>query len=156
MAQRAHYGRRIAKWIGLFLCLLVLVACIASIFWMVVWSDGRGHAGGLLRGGAAVYVEADFVERWNRLDRGWIVQREAQSVLWWPDCDGEVRGDLFTIPAWIPLALLLVPTACLWWFDRRRIPPGHCRCGYDLSGLCPATPCAECGRTGAPSPTPAP
>jgi len=45
----------------------------------------------------------------------------------------------------LPLALFGVPTAYLWYRDRRRFPPGHCpSCGYNLtgnqSGVCP-----ECG-----------
>lgn len=50
-----------------------------------------------------------------------------------------------TVPCWIPLLLVAIPTAILWWLDRRRIPPGHCqRCGYDLTGNVTGV-CSECG-----------
>lgn len=50
-----------------------------------------------------------------------------------------------TVPLWIPFLLLAVPTARLWWLDRRRMPPGHCpRCGYDLTGNVSGR-CPECG-----------
>ncbi len=49
------------------------------------------------------------------------------------------------LPIWAPLLVIAVPTAMLFWRDRRRIAPGHCRkCDYNLrgnvSGVCP-----ECG-----------
>lgn len=52
---------------------------------------------------------------------------------------------VIVMPLWMCLVLPVVPTAVLFWRDRRRIPPGHCRaCGYnltgDVSGVCP-----ECG-----------
>jgi hypothetical protein len=48
------------------------------------------------------------------------------------------------LPLWIPFVLLALPTAWLWYRDRRR-PPGSCpRCGYDLSGA-PSGLCPECG-----------
>jgi hypothetical protein len=49
-----------------------------------------------------------------------------------------------TIPLWLLFVLVLLPTAFLWYRDRR-IPPGHCRkCGYDLTGNVSGT-CPECG-----------
>ncbi len=49
------------------------------------------------------------------------------------------------LPLWLPIVLVMLPTAVLWYCDFRRKRPGHCRrCGYDLtkneSGRCP-----ECG-----------
>ena len=48
------------------------------------------------------------------------------------------------IPIWLALVVIALPTAILWYRDRRP-PKGHCQsCGYDLtgnvSGICP-----ECG-----------
>lgn len=55
-----------------------------------------------------------------------------------------IAGRLFILPLWIPFLLVAVPTGVLWWRDLRRTRPGHCRCGYNLtgntSGMCP-----ECG-----------
>ena len=49
------------------------------------------------------------------------------------------------LPLWIPFLLVTVPTAILWWRDRRRISPGHCqKCGYDLTGNVSGV-CPECG-----------
>ena len=45
------------------------------------------------------------------------------------------------VPLWFLTAIVSIPTAILWYRDRRQ-PPGHCQaCGYDLtgnvSGKCP-------------------
>jgi hypothetical protein len=49
------------------------------------------------------------------------------------------------IPLWILLALIALPTAGLWYIDRRRCPPGFCRhCGYNLTGNVSGR-CPECG-----------
>jgi len=54
-------------------------------------------------------------------------------------------GGLVVVPLWMSLGLVGVPTVVLWWRDRRRIPPGHCRkCGYNLTGNVSGV-CPECG-----------
>ena len=44
-----------------------------------------------------------------------------------------------------PTALIGMPMFYAWWCDRRRVLPGHCPCGYDLTGNVSGT-CSECGR----------
>jgi hypothetical protein len=56
---------------------------------------------------------------------------------------GGVMLDLY-VPLWIPLVVLLAPTAFLWYRDSRP-PLGYCPCGYNLAGLAPGTLCPECG-----------
>jgi hypothetical protein len=62
----------------------------------------------------------------------------------WPEFNNGPWGSNFTIPLWLPLLALLLPTLLLWYVDRRRFPPGHCRCGYNLTGLTSGR-CPECG-----------
>jgi len=53
--------------------------------------------------------------------------------------------DDFSVPLWGLFLVVALPTVFLWWRDRRRIPPGHCRnCGYDLTGNVSGV-CPECG-----------
>lgn len=53
---------------------------------------------------------------------------------------------VFQMSLGVPLLLFAVPTALLWWLDRRRSPPGHCRrCGYNLTGNVSGK-CPECGK----------
>lgn len=48
------------------------------------------------------------------------------------------------LPLWMPSAVLGALAAGLWWLDRSRVAPGHCRCGYDLTGNVSGR-CPECG-----------
>jgi len=80
------------------------------------------------------------------LRRRWGLQL---PIIWSPVLSSapypNVRWQVFYFPLWIPFLIFALPTAFVWYRDRRRIPVGHCgRCGYDLtkneSGVCP-----ECG-----------
>ena len=83
-------------------------------------------------------------------------RREWTYITWMPDDpytgtertrQGRPLPWAVVMPLWIPFVLVAVPTAYLWWRDRRRIPPGHCRnCGYNLTGNVSGT-CPECGQT---------
>jgi hypothetical protein len=56
------------------------------------------------------------------------------------------NGWIFGISVLYPVALTLLPTALLWYTDRRRARQGHCgSCGYDRAGLAPTAACPECG-----------
>ncbi len=56
-----------------------------------------------------------------------------------------MRFERWTVPLPFLLTIVAIPTAFLWYHDRRRPLSGHCKnCNYDLtaneSGKCP-----ECG-----------
>ena len=68
--------------------------------------------------------------RWNSTDFG-------RRSIWW-----------FFIPGWCPLTLAVLPTAWLWYTDRRAKPWQCAKCRYDLRGL-EGGVCPECGDTNA-------
>lgn len=68
-----------------------------------------------------------------------------EPVRWWPRNDPSLYVRFVSVPIWIPFVVCLLPTAILWWCDRRRIRPGGCsKCGYDLTGNVSGR-CPECG-----------
>jgi hypothetical protein len=74
----------------------------------------------------------------------------AGSERWPPTIVSDTWGYGVVFSVWVVAALLGVPTAALWIIDRRRVPPGHCPCGYNLtgnvSGVCPECGAAVAGR----------
>ncbi len=55
------------------------------------------------------------------------------------------KGARIDIPLWLPFLIMAIPTAFMFWRDRKRIPAGHCStCGYNLTGA-EHERCPECG-----------
>jgi hypothetical protein len=147
MTQRSGI-RRWIKWSGLGLSLLIAVIWAVSLFmwprlycnhwcaslykggFSVEWSDD------LLNEGLSFNVRAIQPRRWY-----W------QGMLPAP-YEGGFIGTITTgllIPLILPFLLVALPTAFLFWRDRRKIFHGYCqKCGFNLtgntSGICP-----ECG-----------
>ena len=116
--RRPSRLRRVAKWVGLGVCVLILSVWIASGFWVAEIGPPR----------CSVFVE-----------RGLL-------FLYWQDKSLAYHGGALA-PFWLLFIAAAIPTAILWDRDRRAIPPGQClHCGYNLtgnkSGVCPecATP----------------
>ena len=62
------------------------------------------------------------------------------------DSNGEIPWTVARVPLWTVFAVVVTPTAFMFYRDRRRIPPGHCqKCSYDLSGNVSGK-CPECGK----------
>lgn len=131
---------------GLLLCAFVVSAtCPATIWWygynrarLVVCIDG-GSAGvfwNMPRGGAQA-VAKDCEEECHKL-----VHAGRWHPRFTPFFDG---GGAAGFPLWMP-AVLLLGCGAVVAVRSRRIVPGHCPCGYNLTGNVSGR-CPECGRT---------
>ncbi len=152
--------RRILKWTGLLLSVLILSVWVASMF---VWAS-------LSVGRFSTWVEYgrlkwDFSPSTARapaplatgqyfdLSGGWHGSRplagfplntvnQANYAMWLraraPTTSSEVH-------CWIPLLIVALPTGFVYWRDRRPTKPGCCvSCGYNLTGT-QHEKCPECG-----------
>ncbi len=145
---RGVADRRVAKWAGLVVCLPLAAAWCVSIGSLlrhegVLSSEYSWH----VTAGALVLIHSDPPLSPSL----WDFQAVDPQVQWWPPWRGypylpsAPSGGWFVLPLWWPFVLVDVPTAWLWWQDRRR--PGYCpACGYDLAGLAPGAACPECGK----------
>ena len=166
--RRRTQVRRMLKWGSTCVCLLMLLAFAMSLtsqvgmIWVAVSSGKRGYQAvgfgldigqfaatteSVPEGGLAPGEEPPSGKWWAR----WYGVRNLMEVLkqkgaWLPD-SGQIPGTAYrdvTVPLGPLFLLALIPTAYLWYKDRRE-PPGHCRtCGYDLTGNVSGV-CPECG-----------
>ncbi len=152
--KRTRRGRvrRVAKWVGLVVCLVLAGVWLSSRWWGVrrtAMTNGRWLN---LEIGRGVFAYNEVESEGTSLTRKpeWSFRAPTPAMLIWRPSwfvGGVPRQRLLWLPLWIPLTALAVPTALLWWRDRRRARPGHCAaCGYDLAGLAPGAPCPECGK----------
>ena len=147
--------RRVATGVGLGVCCLILTAWgltvdyvgspNLSVEYLGSHNYVRLHYGGVL------WMEG-YIN--PRTARGWTCHSLPGFPLPWRQQFGLQLPTIFgghdppyyaSIPLWTFLCMVGLPTAILFWQDRRRPEPGHCRsCDYDLtgnvSGICP-----ECG-----------
>jgi len=146
--RRRSRTRRVLKWVALVGCVLLISAWAISIQYniMVGWKKWKLT---LLDGQLWLW-------EWRAPDemctgfRSYVETRDPSfhtyGLTW-------VKGGLcpwiggnrrWSAPLWLPLMLGIVPTAILWYRDRRP-PKGHCQaCGYDLTGNVSGV-CPECG-----------
>lgn len=152
--RRERLGRA-AKWAGMVVCLLVGLAWPLSIPWAWGWWDYRDGKRinwiGFAQGGASIIVTTNANRRWGvPRSWGWYAGSSQDNVggIEWLPRGGRYAPSVFFVhaPGWLCLATVAVPTAWLWWRDRRT-RPGHCACGYDLAGLGAGALCPECGRS---------
>lgn len=161
-SRRRARARRALKWSGTLFTVLLLMIYVASVWWSIVlWMNQRRCV--VAVAGAVFYSRVDPPGSASPSARQpglkWSIERlERSAIVWMPKYEEatfdasrprRVHGsyeDLW-IPLWIPLVLIAVASVLLWWLDRWRPLPGHCRkCGYDLTGNVSGR-CPECGQT---------
>ena len=166
MAGHRRRLRRVGKWAGLGVCAVIVAAGTGSAArqWGYTAYEGPRVRVTVVDGAIEVswwtpappsqtaspltvatpsdvaYVERLIAEIAGLAARPWFLR-----LAWLPRTRGDRADGYLLLPLWIPLAIVGIPTAILWWRDRRRIPAGHCRkCGYNLTGNVSGV-CPECG-----------
>src|SRR5262245_14553949 len=127
--------RCVAKWIGLVCCVSIAGIFAASnrLGW-VWWPDGRRWIA-YFNPGHFELMSDDFLDHISPIAPDWPpIVPPAPAVPSWR----------WSVRLWLPLVLSAVCTAWLWLGDRDRPVPGHCCCGYDLTGNVSGR-CPECG-----------
>ena len=152
--SRCSRIRRIAKWSGVTLFVVLAVAWPVSLRWQltltppVIWSTSV-QVSVIAAGISLSFVHGPDVMIFNGSPFVSLDGAAPGWQTWWPSL-GQTHGQATKIinahlPMWLVLLTVASPTAYLFRRDRRP-PPGHCqKCGYDLkgnvSGVCP-----ECGK----------
>lgn len=152
--------RRISKWTGLVVFVLIVVAWGLSLRWFVR-HEQNGLAAGCAHGTVTVVTGSWVGDGGTKVARltpqtiqtvfdAILATYHANSGFHWPrvtkaGVSHGVPPTFLFIPLWLPLVVVAIPTSILFYRDHKRIPPGHCQeCGYNLtgneSGICP-----ECG-----------
>ena len=154
--------RRQTKWVCTVACAATALILVASIWCCAGFQYNRFGCGFFAGEGYAwwweysdwdgdkeSYREFDILEPTLRLSLP-SLRREDD---WWhgptretcPPLSGRRWVWVLSVPLWLVLVVLALPTAFLWWRDRRCIREGFCRkCGYDLTGNVSGR-CPECG-----------
>ncbi len=131
------------------MCVLIVAAFVLSGWWWIVFQvpTPRGPAVSLMAGtvdlmaNRSVSVSESFTPHgyglgfWN----AWGARRGRLP---------NQAGFFYVVefPLWLPFLAVALPTLLAWRFWRKPPKPGHCRCGYDLTGNTSGV-CPECGRT---------
>ena len=134
--------RRIAKWAGLVICVVIVGAwALSTNYW--IWYNAATYPNFFLVSNRGVTGLG-----WGTLRGypGWEMGRTESFALGFnlPDVSFDHLSTTVEVPFWLPLTVAAIPTALLWHRDRRTVRPGCCRqCGYDLRAS--RKTCPECG-----------
>ena len=129
--------RRLRKFIlitGTTLCVLIAAAFVLSAWWRVWVAVLDGPFIGVHAGGLEIYTT-------TLAGRPGYVPNAAGLRF---ALVGMTRSNGFTLPLLYPFAAVAIPTLLVWRFWPKSAKPGHCGCGYDLTGNTSGV-CPECG-----------
>lgn len=166
MRRPQNRERCVMKWIGALACSLLTLGWIVSCFFEVIFYH-RGstdrwclsyRCGGLSLTAApldqwsaqiptGVFIDS-LTEQEKSIRNGGFVPLPRDYGFCLPSFEMDQVPFCFrwTVPSWVPLVLIGLPT--VWGFARSRsVPAGACsKCGYDLTGNVSGA-CPECGAT---------
>jgi hypothetical protein len=131
--------KRLRKFIlitGTTLCVMIAAAFVVSGWWLI-GTNTQGDFVVLAQSGRLVIGFDDTPE-----PPSLMLQRHNDGLNFWLRCH-KWEAFLF-IPLAYVLMAIAIPTLLVWRFGRKPIKPGHCRCGYDLTGN-ESGRCSECG-----------
>jgi hypothetical protein len=145
MARLGRKGRTL-KWAGLILSQLIAILGFVSFAW--AWEGAVSNTFLTLNRGLLGCVRAQGIQGICPQWRFGRAEGIGDAPIFKPVYGSlSALGEFYVVaPLWMLFLIAALPTAFLWWLDRRRIPLGHCqKCGYNLtgnvSGICP-----ECGQ----------
>lgn len=146
---------RVLKWTGAATCTVIFLAWVGSVPLQLGYVYAYGTPGSR-QGSYHIHLNDGRINishlnyRWRYGSYGyWEVVWPDVHLKWTPIVGTYIGANRTiktrSVPLWVPWVIVAIPTALLFWLDRRRIPSGYCKkCGYDLtgnvSGICP-----ECG-----------
>ncbi|MFH1748612.1 MAG: hypothetical protein ABIG44_16375 [Planctomycetota bacterium] len=148
---RPSRRRRVLKWIGTSVCMVLMILLIMQIWICGTWSEGNSLIVSFGNGGVGIALF-----RTNMLagsyPAGWRTTRHQPLSGWLWGCL-QPPATIRVTRQWANTGVMLVPsmlfvgslTVLLWWRERHVVLPGHCRkCGYNLTGNVSGV-CPECG-----------
>lgn len=146
---------RFAGWVGALTCLLIATLWLLTIptigrFRIEVHRVGNRSIVSLSEGCLTFSRNAFATSQPGRWYAACVTGRPFNPPpmvygFWRPFIRTDPRAQLVMLPLWLALLMTAVPTALLWFVDRRRATPGCCgSCGYNLTGNAFGR-CPECG-----------
>lgn len=150
--KRSH-SRRTLKRIGMLLTIMAGLVVLVSGMRSLIWVPRSGSFYGFLAMGElgiffarpGTNSKPAFI---MQLAPGWTTSNGyfAMGFFRHPDISASVIGVFVAAPLWLPVLMVVVPTAFLWVRDRPLQRRGFCsNCGYDLTGNVSGV-CPECGK----------
>lgn len=158
MVRNRSKRHALLMWLAGILCVLNVVAFVASIWLEITWTTKAGDRQwtvGFARGAWIVLrIEAPRFADWPpKTDDGWVFAVASDDIRlnWLPSVETSTSTVLrlnlviVSVPLWIPAVLFGGLAMVLWYRRQKNVGPGHCQeCGYDLTGNVSGT-CPECG-----------